>query len=147
MGAAFQLPLTEQSLRLLFTKPYGSPAPSHEQWRSVYAENVHFEDPTQAKDGLQAYLAAQDGLVRRCDDVYLEPHAALIQGDTAFVEWTMGLKIQGLEFIYPGVTRLRLNGEGRIVDHRDYFDFVGPTFAPVPVLGAFVRWLYKRFVG
>jgi hypothetical protein len=59
----------------------------------------------------------------------------------------MGLKIQGLEFIYPGVTRLRLNGEGRIVDHRDYFDFVGPTFAPVPVLGAFVRWLYKRFVG
>ena len=28
-----------------------------------------------------------------------------------------------------------------------YFDFVGPTFGPVPVLGGFVRWLYKRFVG
>ncbi|MFM9103993.1 MAG: transcriptional regulator, partial [Cyanobium sp.] len=27
------------------------------------------------------------------------------------------------------------------------FDFVGPTFAPVPVIGGFVRWLYGRFVG
>jgi hypothetical protein len=38
------------------------------------------------------------------------------------------------------------NGEGKISDHRDYFDFVGPTFEPVPVVGGFVRWLYGRFV-
>jgi hypothetical protein len=58
----------------------------------------------------------------------------------------MGLKIKGIEFLYPGATRLRLNGEGKIVDHRDYFDFVGPTFGPVPLVGGFVRWLYGRFV-
>jgi len=69
-----------------------------------------------------------------------------IDGDTAFVEWEMGLKIRGIEFIYPGTTRLRFNPAGQIVDHRDYFDFVGPTFAPVPVVGGFVRWLYGRFV-
>ena len=58
----------------------------------------------------------------------------------------MGLKIKGIEFIYPGVSRLKLNSEGKVINHRDYFDFVGPTFAPVPVLGGFVRWLYKKFV-
>ena len=142
----FDLPLTEHSLRALFTKPYGAPAPSHEQWEAVYAADVHFEDPTQSRDGLQAYLEAQDGLVQRCDDVYLAPHAVSITGKTAFVEWTMGLKIKGIEFVYPGVTRLRIDDDGRIVDHRDYFDFVGPTFAPVPLVGGFVRWLYKRFV-
>ncbi|MCX5928189.1 MAG: transcriptional regulator, partial [Synechococcus sp. LacPavin_0920_WC12_MAG_50_7] len=42
--------------------------------------------------------------------------------------------------------RLLFNDEGKICDHRDYFDFVGPTFEPVPVVGGFVRWLYKRFV-
>lgn len=145
-NSGFQLPLTEQTLRDLFTKPYGAPAPSREQWEAVYAADVHFEDPTQSRDGLQAYLEAQDGLVKRCDDVYLAPHSVVINGQTAFVEWTMGLKIKGIEFVYPGVTRLRLNGDGRIVDHRDYFDFVGPTFAPVPLVGPFVRWLYKRFV-
>ena len=29
---------------------------------------------------------------------------------------------------------LRFGADGRISEHRDYFDFVGPTFAPVPVV-------------
>ena len=133
-------------LRELFTKPYGTPAPSEEQWRELYDENVHFKDPTQERQGIRAYVEAQDGLMRRCDDVYLTPAAIAVEGDTAFVEWEMGLKIKGIEFIYPGATRLRFNAEGKVEDHRDYFDFVGPTFEPVPVVGGFVRWLYKRFV-
>lgn len=139
-------PLDEASLRALFTKPYGAAAPTPEQWRAVYAEEVHFRDPTQEKQGIDAYLAAQDGLVRRCDDVSLEPTSLAISDDTAFVEWVLGLKIKGIEFLYPGVSRLRFAADGRIVDHVDYFDFVGPTFGPVPVLGPFVRWLYGRFV-
>lgn len=133
-------------LRALFTKPYGSPAPTEAQWRELYADDVHFQDPTQEKQGIAAYLAAQEGLLQRCDDTYLKPGAIAIEGSTAFVEWEMGLKIKGVEFVYPGTTRLLFNADGRIVDHRDYFDFVGPTFAPVPVLGGFVRWLYSRFV-
>jgi hypothetical protein len=78
--------------------------------------------------------------------VFLAPAAIAIEGDTAFVEWEMGLKIKGIEFLYPGTSRLQFNAEGKVVDHRDYFDFVGPTFAPVPVIGGFVRWLYRRFV-
>jgi hypothetical protein len=135
------------SLRALFTKPYGAPAPSEARWRELYAPEVHFQDPTQESDGIEAYLRAQEGLLKRCDDVFLEPGAVAIEANTAFIEWRMGLKIKGIEFIYPGTSRLLLNSEGKIVDHRDYFDFVGPTFAPVPVVGGFVRWLYGRFVG
>ncbi|APD47297.1 MULTISPECIES: nuclear transport factor 2 family protein [Synechococcaceae] len=139
-------PLTEESLRALFTKPYGVAGPAAEQWRAVYDESVYFQDPTQEKRGIDAYIQAQEGLMRRCDDVFLEPVAVALSGDTAFVEWTMGLKIKGLEFVYPGTTSLCIGANGKIVEHRDYFDFVGPTFAPVPVLGGFVRWLYRRFV-
>jgi hypothetical protein len=134
------------SLKALFTKPYGSPGPTAAQWRAAYADDVHFQDPTQERQGLAAYIQAQEGLLRRCDDVVLTAGAIAIDGNTAFVEWEMGLKIKGIEFIYPGSTRLLFNAEGKIVDHRDYFDFVGPTFAPVPVVGGFVRWLYRRFV-
>ncbi len=28
--------------------------------------------------------------MRRCDDVFLEPGAVALRGDTAFVKWTMG---------------------------------------------------------
>ena len=139
-------PLDSESLRILFTKPYGQPGPTAEQWKAVYAEDVVFIDPTQEKRGVESYIRAQDGLMRRCDDVFLETESVAINNDVAFVEWRMGLKIKGIEFIYPGATRLRFDGAGKIVHHRDYFDLVGPTFKPVPVLGGFVRWLYKRFV-
>ena len=137
---------TPDQLRTLFTKPYGQPAPTEQQWRELYAEDVHFQDPTQERHGFAYYITAQEGLINRCDDVYLVPLAVAVEGNTAFVEWEMGLKIKGIEFVYPGSSRLKLNAEGRVCDHRDYFDFVGPTFTPVPVLGGFVRWLYKRFV-
>ena len=139
-------PLDSESLRILFTKPYGQPGPTAGQWKAVYAEDVVFIDPTQEKRGVESYIRAQDGLMRRCDDVFLETESVAINNDVAFVEWRMGLKIKGIEFIYPGATRLRFNDAGKILHHRDYFDFVGPTFEPVPVVGGFVRWLYKRFV-
>lgn len=138
--------MTPEQLRALFTKPYGAPAPTEAEWRAAYAEDVHFQDPTQEHHGLAAYIAAQEGLLKRCDGVYLKAGSLAIDGSTAFVEWETGLKIQGMLFIYPGTTRLLFNEAGLICDHRDYFDFVGPTFAPVPVLGSFVRWLYGRFV-
>lgn len=133
-------------LHSLFSKPYGAPGPSEEEWRALYAEDVLFQDPTQERRGIDAYIKAQEGLLQRCDDTYLTAGAIAIEGDQAFVEWEMGLMIKGIEFIYPGVSRLHINSEGKIDAHRDYFDFVGPTFAPVPVVGGFVRWLYKRFV-
>ena len=133
-------------LRALFTKPYGAPAPSEALWRELYAEDVHFQDPTQERQGIAAYIAAQEGLLRRCDDVLLRAGAIAVDREAAFVEWEMGLRIKGIEFLYPGTSRLLFNAEGLIRDHRDYFDFVGPTFAPVPVVGGFVRWLYRRFV-
>lgn len=136
----------ESDLRALFTKPYGSPAPSREQWLALYSESVHFTDPTQEHHGIEAYLAAQQGLIERCDDVMLRPSAMAFASDHVFVEWTMGLRIRGVEFVYPGVSRLSFDLAGKIIDHRDYFDFIGPTFAPVPVLGPVVRWIYKRFV-
>ena len=60
-----------ERLRSLFTKPYGMAAPTEAQWRELYDENVHFQDPTQERRGIKAYIEAQDGLMRRCDDVYI----------------------------------------------------------------------------
>ena len=58
----------------------------------------------------------------------------------------MGLKIKGLEFLYDGTTRLIFDEEGKIKEHRDYFDFCSGTFGKVPIIGGFFRWLYSIFV-
>ena len=138
--------ISTEDLKELFTKPYGTNAPSKEKWAQFYNEDVFFIDPTQETKGLDSYIEAQAKLIKRCDDVSLETHAILINEECGFVEWTMGLKIMGKEFIYPGTTRLLFAKNGLIKEHRDYFDFCGPTFGPVPVLGPFIRWLYSRFI-
>ena len=138
--------ITEGELKKLFTKPYGVEAPSRKVWVSYYEEDVLFIDPTQEKYGLDAYIEAQEKLVKRCKDIYLETHAVAINQNIGFVEWTLGLKILNKEFIYPGTTRLTFSESGKIKEHRDYFDFCGPTFGPVPILGPFIRWLYSKFV-
>ncbi len=133
-------------LKELFTKPYGKDAPSKQKWAEFYDQDVTFVDPTQATKGLDSYVKAQEKLIKRCDDVFLETHAIAINEDCGFVEWTMGLKIMGKEFIYPGTSRLIFAKNGLIKEHRDYFDFCGPTFGPIPILGPFIRWLYSKFI-
>lgn len=132
------------SLRSLFTKPYGAPPPTREQWQNAYADDVHFQDPIQEQHGIDAFLAAQESLLKRCDDLCVTPGAVAVDPPAGFVEWTMGLRIKGIEITYTGATRLIFNDQGRIIDHHDYFDLVGPTVAQVPVIGACTRWLYKR---
>ena len=138
--------ISVSDLRDLFTKPYGIDPPTKQKWQEYYNHDVIFIDPTQEVKGIDSYIEVQQKLVQRCDDVYLETHAISISGDYGFVEWTMGLKIMGKEFIYPGTTRLIFAENGLIKEHRDYFDFCGPTFGPVPILGSFIRWLYAKFV-
>ena len=83
-------PISAEDLKNLFTKPYGKDAPSKEKWAEFYNEDVTFIDPTQETKGLDSYIAAQEKLVKRCDDVFLTTHAISITGDCGFVEWTMG---------------------------------------------------------
>ena len=138
--------ISDNDLKKLFTKPYGVDAPSDAEWAQFYDHDVVFVDPTQEKSGLNKYIDAQNKLIKRCDDIYLETRAISITGSVGFVEWEMGLKIMGKEFIYPGTTRLIFGDNGKIINHRDYFDFCGPTFGPIPILGSFVRWIYSRFI-
>ena len=138
--------ISKSDLKELFSKPYGVDPPTKQKWSEFYNDDVIFIDPTQKTIGLDSYIQAQEKLIKRCDDVFIETHAISIDENHGFIEWTMGLKIMGKEFIYPGITRLIFSDNGLINEHRDYFDFCGPTFGPVPILGPFIRWLYARFV-
>ena len=64
-----------EDLKGLFTKPYGVDAPTKEKWAEFYNEDVTFIDPTQNTKGLNSYIEAQEKLIKRCDDIFLETHA------------------------------------------------------------------------
>ena len=134
--------IKKKELKKFFNLSYGEKAPSREEWESMYNQQVKFIDPTQERNGIDAYIKAQDGLIKKFDDIFLEYNSIAINKNIAFVEWTMGLKIKGLDFLYDGTTRLIFDKEGKVKEHRDYFDFCSGTFGNITFIGKFFRWLY-----
>ena len=53
-----------EDLKGLFTKPYGTDAPTKQKWAEFYNENVIFTDPTQETEGLDSYVKAQENIVK-----------------------------------------------------------------------------------
>ena len=63
--------IEEKELKRFFNLSYGEKAPSRKEWKFLYNKNVRFIDPTQERNGIDAYIKNQDGLIKRCDDIYL----------------------------------------------------------------------------
>ena len=80
--------IKEEELKKFFNLSYGEKAPSREEWESIYNQKVKFIDPTQEKNGIDAYIKAQDGLIKRCDDIYLESHSIAINKNIACLLYT-----------------------------------------------------------
>ena len=77
--------IKETELKRFFNLSYGDNAPSREEWEPLYNQNVKFIDPTQEKSCIDAYIKAQDGLIKRCDYRYLEKHAIAFSKDAGFL--------------------------------------------------------------
>ena len=43
-----------------------------------------------------------------------------------------------------GATLLRFDADGRISEHRDYWDAAGELYAKLPLIGPLMRWLKHR---
>ena len=77
--------LIKENEKKNFNLSYGEEAPSREEWESFYNQQVKFIDPTQVRNGIDAYIKSQDGLIKRCDYIYLESHSIAINKNIAFV--------------------------------------------------------------
>ena len=108
-----------------------------------YHPDVRFQDPIQQLQGRDAFIEMTETLVRRCKELRARVNDAAQTGDLIFLQWTMEMKIgpSPLSTI-EGVTKLRLGPDGRVIEHRDYFDLWGDSLGSMPGLGG----LYRRFV-
>ena len=82
--------IKEKELKKFFNLSYGEKSPSREEWESLYNKQVKFIDPTQEKSVIDYYIKAQDRLIMRCDDIFLESHSIAINKNIAFIEREIG---------------------------------------------------------
>ena len=108
-----------------------------------YHPDVRFQDPIQEVEGRSEFIEMSERLFARCKELRSRANEVAQSGDVIFVQWTMEMRLGPSPLsIIEGVTRLRLDAQGRVIEHRDYFDLWGDSLKSVPLVGS----LYRRFV-
>jgi len=118
-----------------------------EPLRSIYADDVCFEDPIHGIQGLDALVAYFQTLFENVERCRFKFHRSVISSDGMFFSWTMMLEHRSLK---PG-KMIRVEGasylkyrDGKVYYHRDYFDLGAMVYENVPLLGGVIRAIRNR---
>ena len=135
--------LTADTARALFDAMEVSDEPDFSLIQRYYRPDVRFQDPIQQLQGRDAFIEMTRRLVERCQELRATVHHAAGNDGVIFLQWTMEMKL-GPTPLTPieGTTKLVLDDEGRVAEHRDYFDFWGDSLAAMPLVGV----AYRRFM-
>ncbi|MBF2008895.1 MAG: DUF2358 domain-containing protein [Chlorogloeopsis fritschii C42_A2020_084] len=94
------------------------------QTYSIYAENVYFQDPLNKFSGIERYKQ----MIKFIQTFFLNPkmdlHDIQLEKDTIKTKWTLSWNTPlpwKPRISIPGWSELRLNSEGLIASHTDYW--------------------------
>lgn len=135
--------LTADTARALFDAMEVSAEPDFSLIERYYRPDVRFQDPIQSLQGRDEFIEMTRRLVDRCQELRATVHHAAGSDEVIFLQWTMEMKL-GPTPLTPieGTTKLVLDEEGRVAEHRDYFDLWGDSLSAMPLVGV----AYRRFM-
>ena len=58
--------------------------------------------------------------------------------------WRLSFRLRDTPQSLDGASHLRLDGQGLVAWHRDYWDPAEGIYEKLPVLGALMRWVKRR---
>lgn len=122
------------------------PATVGERARSVYAEDAYFNDgfaELEGGDEIAAYLVRS---AEAAGEVAIEVHDVAYSGPEIYLRWDMRFTNQkgSKEVVAPGISHLRVNADGRVVFHRDYWDSSGALAEFVPLMPSILGSIRSR---
>jgi steroid Delta-isomerase len=116
-----------------------------DELRTLAAPGVRFKDPFNETFGIEALMAATAAMFR-----FGTPHFEIV--DTAlsdkagYLLWRYTVDTGNPRpVIIAGMTELRFDADGRIVEHIDHWDAAEQLYERVPVLGWLLRRIKRRF--
>jgi len=116
--------------------------------REVYAANPYFSDTLKVIRDLDELAAYMEATGRHLDHSRIIYDRVLQDGNDYFVQWYMetGLKLLGklLHTKSLGMSHIRLDEEGKVVLHQDFWDNTEGLFRHVPLIRLFFEQFKKR---
>ena len=115
---------------------------------SFYAPQARFKDPFNDVQGVTAIERIFRHMFEQVDAPRFVVHDVVADADQAFMRWDfrfaaarLGRGVQSIR----GATHFRFGADGRVTEHRDYWDAAEELYAKLPLVGVLMRWLGRLF--
>ena len=116
----------------------------------IYTPGARFKDPFNEVQGVAAITRIFEHMFVSLEDPRFVIRDRVVQGDQCFLSWDFMFRMKRFsrdEQVIRGGSHLRLAADGRIAEHRDYWDAAEELYEKLPVVGALMRWLKRRANG
>jgi len=115
---------------------------------TVYAADARFKDPFNEVQGLPAICHIFRHMYEVLDDPRFVVTGRMAQGDQMFLAWDFHFRFRRFKrersYTIRGATHLRIDAQGLICVHRDYWDAAEELYEKLPLVGALMRWLRRQ---
>ena len=115
----------------------------------LYASNLHFSDALMVTQNKQTVVDHFSRLSNAGTRVAVEIHQTVNYNGDIYLIWSMKARFTPIrkEVVSDtlGVTHLRFNSDGQVILHQDFWDSGLGFYSHIPVLGAGVRSVARRF--
>jgi steroid delta-isomerase len=110
---------------------------------TIYTEQARFKDPFNDVTGTAGIQRVFEHMFETVNTPRFLVRSAMTQNDEAWLTWDFLITRKHGDLAIHGASHLHFAPDGRVDQHRDYWDPAEELYAHIPVLGALVRWLTR----
>ena len=118
---------------------------------AYYTDDARFKDPFNEVRGPAAIRGIFDHMYRNLHAPRFVVTQRVVDGAQCFLAWEFRFRFQRFdtqtEQVIRGGSHLLMAADGRIADHRDYWDAAEELYEKLPLVGGLMRWLKRRANG
>jgi steroid Delta-isomerase len=115
---------------------------------TLYTPNARFKDPFNEVHGVPAIRGIFEHMFHSLHQPRFVVTQQVVDGAQAFLVWEFRFRFKRFDTVTEQVIRggshLVLAPDGRISDHRDYWDAAEELYEKLPGVGSLMRWLKRR---
>lgn len=115
---------------------------------TVYAPEASFRDPFNEVRGVEELRRVFERMYETLESPRFTISETILQENRAVLVWDFDFRIKAFqparERRIHGVSLVRFAPDGRVVEHRDYWDAAGELYAKLPLVGPLMRCLARR---
>ena len=118
------------------------------QIAALYTAEARFKDPFNEVRGVPAITGIFEHMFASLHEPRFVVTQRIVDGAQVFLVWEFRFRFKRFDTVTAQVVRggshLVLAEDGRITDHRDYWDAAEELYEKLPGVGAVMRWLKRR---